>query len=291
MRRVGVLLLLAGCRPDFGPAGSLVERPRLLAVRAEPAEARPNDTVSYRAFFAAPDGAPATSTDWALCATPKPLGENNVVARACLENGVVPVDGTGDQVTVRTPANACSLFGPDLPPQMPGAPAQRPRDPDATGGYFQPVRVRSRDALGFGLLRLACNLAGASVDVALEFAQRYHMNDNPTVSSIEIPDRVRSGAVAHLVAHWESSSAETFPVLDTELNALRDQRESLRVSWFATGGSFATEVTGRAGDDPALFADNDWTAPETAGPIHLWLVLRDSRGGVAVIQRDIVVEN
>ena len=30
----------------------------------------------------------------------------------------------------------------------------------------------------------------------------------------------------------------------------------------------------------ALTADNVWVAPSAAGPVHLWLVLRDSRGGV-----------
>ncbi len=58
------------------------------------------------------------------------------------------------------------------------------------------------------------------------------------------------------------------------------QRESLRVSWFATGGAFAHDVTGRAQTDTETFTQNVWTAPESPGPVYLWAVLRDDRGGV-----------
>ncbi len=69
-------------------------------------------------------------------------------------------------------------------------------------------------------------------------------------------------------------------VYNIQTASLSPQREAMRVSWFATAGAFEHDVTGRAADDPALTADNDWVAPTTAGPVHLWLVLRDSRGGV-----------
>ena len=65
------------------------------------------------------------------------------------------------------------------------------------------------------------------------------------------------------------------------------RRESLRVSWFTTAGSFERDRTGRAGDEgeagepPESFTENTWTAPEDARATQLWLVLRDARGGVA----------
>ena len=43
---VAVAALAAGCRPDFGAPTSLVTAPRLLATRAEPAEAAPGDRKS-----------------------------------------------------------------------------------------------------------------------------------------------------------------------------------------------------------------------------------------------------
>ena len=88
------------------------------------------------------------------------------------------------------------------------------------------------------------------------------------------------GAHVTLEASWSADAAETFPVYDIRSVTLSPQREALRVSWFATSGAFDHDVSGRTADDPALTADNVWVAPSTAGPAHLWLVLRDSRGGV-----------
>jgi hypothetical protein len=60
------------------------------------------------------------------------------------------------------------------------------------------------------------------------------------------------------------------------------QRESMRVSWFATAGSFANDATGRGIDEYLLVStENDWTAPVDTTEAVLWAVLRDSRGGVS----------
>jgi hypothetical protein len=60
------------------------------------------------------------------------------------------------------------------------------------------------------------------------------------------------------------------------------RRESIRVSWFATDGVFEHDRSGRAEEEAAInSSDNTWTAPMKRGTVHLWLVLRDNRGGVA----------
>jgi len=70
------------------------------------------------------------------------------------------------------------------------------------------------------------------------------------------------------------------PVWDLASRMLVTHRESLRVSWFASAGSFTKDTTGRGEEEPELFARNDWTAPQESGAVHFWMVLRDSRGGV-----------
>jgi hypothetical protein len=84
------------------------------------------------------------------------------------------------------------------------------------------------------------------------------------------------GARVTLVAGWAEGSAEAYPVVDPLADALVIQRESLQVSWFVTRGSLDAGVTVAGA---ATSSANGWTVPPTAGPVHLWVVLRDSRGG------------
>ena len=56
----------------------------------------------------------------------------------------------------------------------------------------------------------------------------------------------------------------------------------MRVSWFATAGTFETGHTGRPEAEAELSeTSNTWTAPDTGGPVHVWAVLRDDRGGAS----------
>ena len=52
----------------------------------------------------------------------------------------------------------------------------------------------------------------------------------------------------------------------------------MRVSWYATAGSFEHDITGRSEFDTETFADNTWK-PGDPGYGHMWVVLHDSRGG------------
>ena len=192
----------------------------------------------------------------------------------------------------------------------------RPRDPDVTGGFYEPVRATIPRAgggdpvLAFDLERIQCRLANAPIDIANQFNNPYNAmtnpngyvpNNNPALAQVTIAvggaapsvlspvvagmpapaaPAIAPGQRVSLEASWSADAVETFPVYDIRNVALNQQREAMRVSWFATAGAFDHDVTGRAADDPALTADNDWVAPATPGAVHLWLVLRDSRGGV-----------
>jgi hypothetical protein len=75
--------------------------------------------------------------------------------------------------------------------------------------------------------------------------------------------------------------SEPFAYLDPEKHALVSRHESMRVSWFATAGTFGNDHTGRAEADFALpSSDNTWAPPKEPGPVFIWVVLRDDRGGV-----------
>ena len=277
------LLLLATCKPDLGPPDSLLLRTRILAVKSDPAEVKPGATVVFRVLVASPEGtidqAPVT---WSFCDAPKPITENNIVSTACL-GWLAPFGGPAPVVAGMAPIDACASFGPDAPPG-----GFRPRDPDVTGGYFQPVRAELAGAESFVLERVTCNLANTSADNAHAFAMQYKPNANPTLTPLTATidaspialDAIHAGAHVIFHAGWGIGDAETYVRLNPGTQQIESQRESLRASWFCTRGTFDEDRTGRAETDPATTTDNGWTAPAAPGPVHLWIVLRDSRGGL-----------
>ena len=74
---------------------------------------------------------------------------------------------------------------------------------------------------------------------------------------------------------------EPYAYFDPGTFELLDRHEAMRISWFASAGSFESDHTGQSADDYALTtSDGVWTAPDVAGPVFIWVVLRDDRGGV-----------
>lgn len=308
------LALGSGCVPDFEDDLSLLTAPRVLAVRAEPAEAKPNETVTLSALVADPDplASPAPAS-FALCVERKPLTELGPVSPACLVEpsagaaALVPL-GSGDGVSATLPSDACRLFGPSRPEPKEGEPAGRPVDPDATGGYYEPVavRVEAGKDLAVGTIRVACPLPAVTQAQAIEFSARYRPNRNPELANLELrrgsdsitltPEpagteariELSPGERVTLRAEWPAcegepdgkcTGAESYAWFDPELRAITTRRESIRVSWFASAGKFGSERSGRDESELETHSENTWTAPSSPGVARLWLVVRDSRGG------------
>jgi hypothetical protein len=76
---------------------------------------------------------------------------------------------------------------------------------------------------------------------------------------------------------------------DREAQALGVRRESLRVAWYATRGTFDEERTGVGADVVTTQSQNVWRAPSEVGPTTLWVVLRDGRGGVGYREQAVIV--
>jgi len=288
-RAAFVLFAIAACAPELGERESHVQSARVLAVRADPPEAAPGEDVTFTALVASPGGTLGASLAWAYCTAPKSIAENEIVSSACLGDDATVGAGDGASARAPVPSDACARFGPDVPPG-----GFRPRDPDATGGYYQPMRATFAGAPTFALERLACNLANAPSDIATDFGMRYKRNANPRLAPIGATlngaalafDAVPAGARVVLRAAW--NDPEAYVTFDLASQTLVDRREAMRVAWFATDGTFDTDKTGRAEDDPATTSDNGWTAP-SSGTVHVWIVLRDSRGGVDWASVDVIV--
>ncbi|HEY2409170.1 MAG TPA: hypothetical protein VGI10_24360 [Polyangiaceae bacterium] len=289
MKRRRLLLLAwlgAACRPSFDENDSLISSATVLAVQAEPPEAKPGTSATYRALVAQPIGSDDVTPVFRWCTAPLPEVENDAVSSACFDASSLTVAGTGLVIAAPTPTTACALFGPDTPPG-----GFRPRDPDATGGYYAPLRVDvPRADPSFYLARILCNLAQADPSVAADYAGRYVPNQNPRLLPLTVSlAAIQLGARIELAASWTPESAESYLSYDRAAQALVTRKEALSVAWYATGGSFDTESTGVDGDDPVSSSSNAWTAPSAPGPARIWIVLRDSRGGADFARYDVVV--
>ena len=86
-----------------------------------------------------------------------------------------------------------------------------------------------------------------------------------------------SASEIRLSAAWAPGDAEPFVVHDRRESDLDEAIDSLRVSWFSTSGAFASDRTSPAGSEPE--AENTFF-PAAPGPVHIWAVLRDNRGGM-----------
>lgn len=346
------LLAATSCKPDVEGRASLIDGPRVLAIRSVPAEAPPDAVLKLEALYVdegsqAPDG---SKLAWASCTRRKPLSVAGAIDPECLQKSGAGIEaiGRGVEASFTVATDACRLFGPTPPtPENLGDPALRAADPDITGGYYQPVTARfpssEGDAYAVGVTRLACGIGSATQEQVLTYNQKYKANENPEVSAIELDDsgrksellaqsieaaeapgasesvKIKRGSTVSLTASWAADcrqcnsdgtcdanenkdscsedcpdkagcgGAETYVTFDTAAREIVTQKEQIRVSWFATDGSFEHDRTAANLATSKSGSTNSWTAPTTAGLVSFWIVLRDDRRGVGWQQFQIEV--
>lgn len=306
-----------GCKPEFDGRASLVSDTRVLAIRGDAAEAAPSTLVSFEALVVGPDGRhKGAPVDWAFCTQPKPLSESDDVAPAdCfqLKGQDLVTIGTGDATKSKLPKNGCRQFGPDVPEAKPGDPPGRPADPDLTGGYYQPVRLILPDGSGYVLAlyeaRLVCGLPGAPSDVLQTFKKGYKVNTNPTIASATVDGAmlpaaqdkpgptIARGAKTTLSVAWPAcmgdaacGGQEQYLYYDPSARALSTKGESFEIAWYATGGTFDADRTGADEGATVGHSENGFTAPNAAGTVLVWVVVRDSRGGSTWLETRVEVQ-
>lgn len=319
----------AGCQPTVGAPISLIAGPSILAVKGQPAEVIPGAMVAYEVLAVdgtgrvpAPDADVSMPTQWAICELPKPPIDTNSVNTDCLNTDTLPgqLGPTDDTYSAPMPTGACQEFGPESPPVQSGQAPIQPRAADVTGGYYLPVRVSllgipaslqrqgtatPDSVVAFGMERISCGVVAPGKYIT-PFNKTYTLNNNPTIDQLtwqqgsaspadvprvetgSAPIQVQSGQTVSFSLSWTADSVETYPVYDVLARILVSHREAMRVAWYATGGTFEHDVTGRSESEPEVFAVNTWKS-NTAGLVHLWIVLHDSRGGVDFASFDLEI--
>ena len=208
-------VLVLACKPDLGARESQIVGPRLLALRATPAEVQTGEAVTYDALLVDPNGELSMSLDYAYCTLRNPLDNPNTVAEGCIAqagDGIVEI-GASATVNATMPDDACENFGPEVPPSKPGQPQGRPVDPDPTGGYYQPLRLLVGSEIDVGESRVLCGLNGGSLEDNATYNAQYHDNTNPTVADVawdqgslsqdpNAPTPIPAGTSITLTASW-----------------------------------------------------------------------------------------
>lgn len=247
----------AACVPAFDDDLALLQEPRVLAVRTEPAEVAPGAAARLSVLVAAPEGAAPRPEDilWALCLARKPLTELGPVDQRCIEEFGTPLDifqplGAGLSVEAPIPADACQRFGPQQPVGSDGKASGRAVDPDLSGGYHHPVVVGRDAEVVLGSVRLACGAVGIGDRELVRFNSGYRPNENPAIERVELrsngdrlelravldgpPTRVAPGAAVELGVQWPACprSAECGDGVCTagenQVNCAADCREAPR---------------------------------------------------------------
>jgi hypothetical protein len=296
MRVLSAILALAcaACANDLEKQSEIVKL-RVLAVSAEPADlvvspGQPPPRTTLTALAVEPSGAPVTMR-FALCTdqspTPSPtldcpgaqgidlppsgttsaildLGDPRIVAFAQSSDAGIPDGGSlpigGIPVVVGFEASAPAHTLPD------GGPA------GADGGSLQIVR-------GFTLVELHDDSTPT--------------NHNPRVDALLVaadggPDLAPGGSVP--VSIVQRLTPVPAPDAKERLPGPAGAVESLGYSFFATAGSLSslrsTDTT-ETGEPADTFVD--WTAPADPGPVRMWVVVRDGRGGTGWLERDLSV--
>lgn len=277
-----ILLALACSTPQFTQEW-LVDRTRILAVRADPPEAAPGSTVALSALVVDPAGDPAVA--WIVCAVPIDCPDYAAV------QGLAATDTstmTAEELAAwQLEAAAAGFlgFGVALSPTMivmgggpPPGDSGAPDTGDTGSAPTSSDMTLVLDAIPVGKELAdvtlgdpeATELATKSVTVGTSDPP----NQNPTVDTLTVDGdsaaTVGRGDVVPLNVTLAAGSAEAYSDDDGAA-----QTEEPTVSYYVSGGTL-TQSSVSAED-----AEVSWTAPESAGTVRVWAVVRDGRGGMA----------
>lgn len=279
-----VTLAAAACGPDFEPA-SIVDRLRVLAIRAEPAAAQPGEEISLEPLVADPFGNErALSYEWAPCASVD--GEKLTVLAP--EDCVVAED--------LTVLSTDSIFTYALPPEA----AKLKSFVDllsGSGTLLLPVRliVRPAAASDSDADAETTEIERAIAQVAIVFEG--DPNQNPSFEQLTVDSLVSldedaiplSPREVILQADWTAESVEDYEVVAQGTKEVIEQQEAMDVAWFASVGSFDPDHSSEGHDFVKFTLEEDRPPPENAAAL-LWAVLTDGRGGVDWLQRSVAIK-
>ncbi|MDP2309689.1 MAG: hypothetical protein Q8P18_26955 [Pseudomonadota bacterium] len=291
-----LLTLATACSSPQFTQQWLIDRTRVLAVRAEPPEPAPGAVVTLSALVVDPDGDPEVA--WVACSLPVDCPDYAAVQElAAADTGAMTSDELAAWQADATAAGFLG-FGVGLSPTLlvlgAGPPDGGPDTglpdtgfPDTGSAPRSSELTVVLDAIpaGKGLADVTLGDAEATEigTKSISVADSETPNQNPTVTSLSIDGEseatVSRGEAVSLEATLADGSAESYADADGET-----QTEEPTVSYYVSGGTLVQSIV--AADD----AEVSWTAPESSGTVRLWAIVRDGRGGTDWLVETVTVE-
>jgi hypothetical protein len=112
-----------------------------------------------------------------------------------------------------------------------------------------------------------------------------------TFGPVTSPLTVASGEIIRLRPILDAGAEERYQTVESTLQGndlvVVERTEDPIASWFGTGGKFGNEQTTT---QLTKTLDNTFTAPDAPGPIAIYIVVRDQRGGVGWTSLDVLVQ-
>jgi hypothetical protein len=285
--------------PDFADP-SLIDRPRVLALVAEPPEVNPGDPVQLSLLVA---GAERYDVSWRACGA----------FDSFLGGGVQYGDEQGDEGCRGTLAVE---LGAGERAELPGEATQAlwgslELAEEIVGGALPEDtldRIREDVGLPFTVeatVRFEGRMIRAVKRVLISARETPHSNPPPPAFALDETEvAAASGAdfvcasaeggpvpldadvdveLAPIVEGGEEPWLERYEVLDLR-GELRSRTETAFYSWFATGGELSEGVT------KSPLRNEIWHTPAGPGCHTLWLVVRDGHGGSSACAVDVAVD-
>ncbi len=270
LMRISTCVLLAlGCT-DSLPEVSRVDKLRLLAVRLDPPEVAPGEMAMVAPLAFDPARRPVVFA-WAAC-DPRLLLED-------------PADCTGAlAVSLLDNGDGRAMFSVDgVLATFRGRPAPAAPDPAAAAALAEGRRI----VLPLVLKVRAGNDTITAVKRLVWSPGASARNHNPQVLYVvasrqpldeQIARRIPAGLTVPVGVVQQGLDFEVHDPDGAGPEGPRPERH--HAHWFATAGTFLHDetVSGQTVDGPRS-EENEWTAPEEAGTVRLWVVVTDGRGG------------
>jgi hypothetical protein len=283
-------LALCGCGGQNLTESWQLDRLRVLAIQAEPAEPRPGDAVSLSAFVYVPMGEVWGGAFWSAC-LPSGAADfgctSDPTAFFELLETFDPATATPeDYVALQQAAAEAGVIG--IEPMFPPvylAPV------DALEGLDARERLEGRSALVTvtenSLVEESEEIADTEIVLKrVPISESETPNHNPVLESWRIDGEiwegevltVKAGTTVRLQPELGAASLETYTYVTSE--GVSEQREEEPyLSWYAEGGRFDATITLHP------YLDVVWTAPKEVGfEGKIIAVVRDRRGGMAWLE-------